>query len=109
MQEIARTILEQLGGNRFIAMTGSKDFISDGNTLRMTLRKNKSPANRLYITLTWDDLYEMRFFHYTPGGLNIKTLEWKEEKIVEVKTYTDVFFDMLQELFTEVTGMKIFL
>ena len=87
-------------------MTGSKDFLSDGNTLRMTLRKNKSAANRLYITLTADDLYEMRFFRYTPGGLNKKTLEWKDEKTVEVQTYTGVFWDMLQEIFTEVTGMN---
>ena len=34
---IANTILEQLGGNKFIAMTGAKNFVSDGNTLRMTL------------------------------------------------------------------------
>jgi len=34
--EIAKTILAQLGGNRFIAMTGSKDFVSDGNTLHIT-------------------------------------------------------------------------
>ena len=106
MKDIARTILEQLGGNRFIAMTGSKDFVSDGNTLHMTLRKNQSPANRLDITLTWDDLYNMRFFQYTPGRLNKKTLEWKSEKITEVKTFEGVTFDMLQDLFTEVTGMK---
>ena len=34
---IANTILEQLGGNKFIAMTGAKNFLSNGSTLRMTL------------------------------------------------------------------------
>jgi len=106
MQQIAKIILEQLGGNRFIAMTGSKDFVSDGNTLHLTLRKNQSGANRLDITLTWDDLYDMRFFQYVPGRLNQKTLEWKSEKITEVKKYDGVTFDMLQDLFTEVTGMN---
>ena len=28
---IAKTILEQIGGRRFAAMTGSKDFIDMGN------------------------------------------------------------------------------
>ena len=104
--EIATTILEQLGGNRFIAMTGSKNFVADGNTLHMTLSKNQSPANRLDITLTGDDLYDMRFFQYTPGRLNRKTLEWKSEKTVEVKEYSGVFDTMLRDIFTEVTGMK---
>ncbi|MCL2513606.1 MAG: hypothetical protein FWF08_06865 [Oscillospiraceae bacterium] len=104
--EIAKTILAQLGGNRFIAMTGSKDFMADGNTLHMTLMKNKSAANRLDITLTADDLYDMRFFQYVPGRLNQTTLEWKSEKITEVKKYSGVFDDMLRDIFTEVTGMK---
>lgn len=33
---IAKTILEQIGGRRFAAMTGSKDFIDMGNGLRMS-------------------------------------------------------------------------
>ena len=103
--EIARTIIEQLGGNRFIAMTGSKDFVSDGNTLHMTLSRNKSGANRLDITLTADDLYDMRFFKYSPGNYNAVTFVWKNEKTVEVKEYKGVFDTMLRELFTEVTGM----
>ena len=28
---VAKTILEQLGGGKFIAMTGSRDFIDLGN------------------------------------------------------------------------------
>ena len=51
----ANIILEQLGGNKFIAMTGAKNFVSDGNTLRMTLPKNRSKANRLYVTLDATD------------------------------------------------------
>ena len=33
---IATIILDQLGGPGFIMMTGAKNFVSDGNTLRMT-------------------------------------------------------------------------
>lgn len=48
---VAETILQQLGGQRFTAMTGSKNYLADGNSLRMTLAKNHSKANRLAITL----------------------------------------------------------
>lgn len=37
---VAETILQQLGGQRFTAMTGSKNYLADGNSLRMTLAKN---------------------------------------------------------------------
>ena len=37
---VAKTILEQLGGGKFIAMTGSRDFIDLGNGLRMNLARN---------------------------------------------------------------------
>ena len=60
---IAKTILEQIGGRRFAAMTGSKDFIDMGNGLRMSLARNKTSANRLDIIYdAGADLYNMRFY-----------------------------------------------
>lgn len=102
---IATTILDQLGGNRFLAMTGANHLVDDGNTLRMTLPKNASKANRLYITLDADDTYTMHFFRFTPGRLNRKTYEWTGDKTQEVKTVSGVYFDMLQDIFTDTTGM----
>lgn len=106
---IPETILSQLGGNKFIVMTGSKNFVADGNTLRMTLAKNGSKANRLHITLESDDTYTMHFFKYTAGGWRVNhktgTVTEKKEKIEEVKTFRGVYFDQLQELFTEVTKL----
>lgn len=102
---ISKTILSQLGGNKFVVMTGAKNFIGDENSLRMTLPKNMSKANRLTITLNWDDTYTMRFWKYTAGRLNSKTFEWIPEKITEIKEITGVYCDMLQEIFTETTGM----
>lgn len=106
---VADIILDQMGGNRFICMTGSKDFISDGNTLRMTLTRNQSKANRLYITLDADDTYTMRFFRYTSSRMRVdhKKGEIKiyDPKITEIKTIKGVYCDMLQEIFTDVTGL----
>lgn len=102
---VAQTILQQLGGSRFVAMTGAKNFVSDGNTLRMTLPKNGSRANRLWITLNGNDLYDMRFFRYVAPRLNSKTFEYSGEKITDEKVYNDIFFDQLQEIFTAHTKM----
>ena len=69
---IADIILQQLGGNKFLVMTGAKNLVADGNTLRMTLPKNCSRANRLYITLDADDTYTMRFFKYTASRISLQ-------------------------------------
>ncbi len=103
---VADIILQQLGGNRFAAMTGSKMFIADGNSLKMNLAKNASKANRLTVTLDEaTDTYKMRFYRYTAGRLNKKTFAWTPDKVTEVAEYSDVYCDQLQELFTEVTGL----
>lgn len=80
---VAETILQQLGGQRFTAMTGSKNYLADGNSLRMTLAKNHSKANRLTITLDEaTDTYRMRFYKYTAGRLNKKPLNGYQTKLL---------------------------
>ena len=102
---VADIILEQLGGYRFAVMTGAHGFVADGNTLRMMLTKNASKANRLWITLDWDDTYTMRFFKYTAPRFNTKTYTFTEEKVTEIKKISGVYCDQLQDIFTEVTGL----
>ena len=105
----AQIILEQLGGNKFIAMTGAKNFVSDGDTLRMTLPRNGSKANRLNITLAPDDTYTMHFFKFSAGGLRVNhkkgTADFVEPKIEEVAIYNGIYCNQLEELFTEVTKL----
>ena len=107
--KVAEIILQQMGGNKFLAMTGANHLVADGNTLRMSLPKNLSKANKLYITLEADDTYTMRFFKYTAGRLNKKTYEWTEDKVTEIKEVKGVYCDMLQSIFTETTGMYTYL
>jgi hypothetical protein len=95
--QIATTILEQLGGNRFIAMTGSKHFIALDDGLRMNLSRNKTTANRLEIILTPGDDYTMRFYQMVKKGFDYE--------VKEVKKIDMVYFDNLQTVFTNVTGM----
>lgn len=102
---VANTIFKQIGGNQFAVMTGAKNFVADNNSLRMTIGRNASKANRLMIRLNGDDTYTMIFTRYTAGRLNRKTAQWIPEKFAEIAKLEHVYCDQLQELFTRITGM----
>ena len=88
--DVAKTILAQLGGARFITMTGAKDLlaIDSGLQIRVTARK----VNRVTITLR-NDLYDMQFLGVR--GFNV----------TDVAQVKGVYADQLQALFTEHTGL----
>ena len=88
---IAQTIFEQLGGGRFVVMTGARAFVSTGKGLRFRLPCRK--ANVVEITLTPSDEYDMRFSLV------------RAETVKVVQEYNGVYFDQLQSLFTSVTGL----
>lgn len=84
---VANTILEQLGGNRFRAMTGAKHFLGAADYLAFAL----------------------------PGGRKVKvTLTQMDDYLVEVLTRTGkpvayregVYCDTLQKTFTALTGLE---
>ena len=90
---VAKTILEQLGGNKFCAMTGAKNLVGDENSLSMRIGRNSSNSNYLKITLNSMDTYDMKFYRL-----------WKfEEK--SVTEYNNIYNDMLTDTFTAHTGM----
>ena len=101
----ATTIINQLGGNKFLAMTGSKNILALENGVRIDLVKNMSGANKLEITLDGLDLYNIRFYKYTPGRLNKKTFSYTDDKLTEIQEYNGAYADQLQELFTVTTGL----
>lgn len=90
---ISETILEQLGGQKFVAMTGCKNLRTNGNDLIINLPKNKSKANLLKIKLV-NDLYNMEFLNFNKKTCNIKTIE----------NYNCVYAEQLKGLFESVTG-----
>lgn len=92
--QVAKTILEQLGGNKFVVMTGSKNFLAGENFIRMNLTRNKAKAKWLKITLNGKDLYDMDFF----------TADKNFNLTSKVK-FEDVYFDQLQSFFTKATGL----
>lgn len=60
--EPAQTTLEQLGGRRFILMTGATGFIAAGTTLRFRI-----PRRIIRITLDPSDTYTVQVIT-NPGG-----------------------------------------
>lgn len=90
---VAKTILQQLGGNRFIAMTGASNLLADNNYLQFKIGKNASKANFVRVTLEPSDTYKMEFIRVHGG------------KVTVLETYDDVYNNSLQEAFTSYTGM----
>ena len=90
--EIDTTILEQIGGRRFIAMTGARHLIAHPDGLSMRLPYPK--INHVRITLTASDLYDMIFSRI------------RARKITEVAHHEGLYFDQLAEVFESETGLR---
>jgi hypothetical protein len=95
--QIAKTILEQLGGNKFTRMTGAKHFIALSKGLQFSIPKAKDGINRVCVTLNGNDLYDVGYLRYR----NIRG-----EPILKCLTKTEgLYADMLKEDFTAKTGL----
>jgi len=97
MNKWAETILQQLGGNHFIAMTGAKNFAKkdtpEEKFITFKIGRNCHKINHVKVILDQGlDLYNMEFLRV---GKAVKV----------VSTHSGLFFDQLRSVFTENTGM----
>ena len=92
--QVAKTILQQLGGNRFIAMTGAKNFGSSKNSLQFKIGRNSKSISHVIITLKSSDLYDVEFIRI------------RGTKRTVVKKVKGIYADMLQKIFTKYTGLR---
>lgn len=88
----AQTILNQLGHNRFVAMTGAAHLCNLGNGLQFRFKGSKL-ANSCKIVLNGKDLYDVEF--YKVRGLNCEKVAFQ----------LDTYGDDLRALFTRITGL----
>lgn len=97
-REIARTILEQLGGKKFVVMTGASGFQPGNRSLTFRLPAQggwaKHGINIVSVQLNGFDLYDMQF----------KRFYRLEVKLVEAAT--NVYAEDLQAVFTNHTGLR---
>ena len=91
---VAKTILQQLGGNKFIAMTGAKNLGSTNKSLQFKIGRNSKSISHVIITLKSSDLYDVEF------------IRMRGVKRTVVKKVKGVYADQLQTMFTKYTGMN---
>jgi len=87
--------IQQLGGGRFVAMTGAKNFVHDSNNNSIGFRIGrgaKDSINYVQVTLDPSDTYTMTFMRI------------RGAKVTEVESVSDVYCDQLQTVFTDITG-----
>ena len=96
--EIAKTILEQLGGGKFVAMTGAKSFIGHADALSFRLPGGggfaKNGINYVKITRNGLDLYNVEFQRIRGG------------KATLVSWIVNVYSDDLHNVFEHHTGLR---
>jgi hypothetical protein len=92
---IAKTIIQQLGGNKFIVMTGARNIFADGQGVTMQIMKNKSKAKYVSIILNSLDLYDMQF----------KSLDKDLNLIIRAEA-NNIYFEDLETIFTNITGLN---
>jgi len=102
-KEVAETILQQLGGRRFIMMTGAHHFSyyvnENGNTvLKFKIEESKSLINTVLIEYNPLDLYNMHF-------LQVSVKQDFTFFSKTVLSHSNVYCDQLEELFTDATGL----
>jgi hypothetical protein len=90
----ANEILSQLGGNKFIVMTGATCYSDNNGQTLVAKFKGSKTANIMYITLNSMDLYDVKICKYR--GMDIKT----------VKELNGAYADMLKPLFEKTTGLR---
>lgn len=64
---VAKTILAQLGGERFVMMTGATNFVGGADSLTFKVGSNPKRVTHVRVTLTPDDLYDVTFFKAGKG------------------------------------------
>ncbi len=92
-REVAATILSQLGGNRFVAMTGSSSFVYGDNMLNFRVGSNPKRVKAVRITLEPSDTYKVEF------------LVMRNLKMITLSEASGVYCDNLREVFENHTGL----
>ena len=96
---MTKTYMDQVDGRSVAAMAGSRGLIGWRNGLQMGLERKKPPANRWKWRVAENtNTYTMYFYRQS-------MTKHFDIKVKEIAKYEGVYFDMLQDIFTQVTGL----
>ena len=100
--QVAQEIFRQLGGGRFVAMTGASQIVGDDKALQFRIPlSRKGRINKFRIVLEPTDTYTVKAYRVEqPGKRNAWQFTCHEGAV-----RSDVYCDALQEVFTELTGL----
>lgn len=90
----ATQILNQLGGSKFIAMTGATCYSDNNEQTLITKFKGSRIANIMYITLNSMDTYDVKICKFK--GMEVKT----------IKEVSGAYADMLRNIFESNTNLR---
>jgi hypothetical protein len=91
-KKVAMEILNQLGGKRFIMMTGANQFLSGKNWAAFKLPRAKDGNRRIKITLNSMDTYDIKFMSLG-GKIN--------------KSIKGIYNDQLKDIISRYTGLTL--
>ena len=91
----ANTLLQQLGGRKFMAMTGAKDLVvsREEKWVGFKIGRNSKGINYVKIYYKPDDTYTMEFGRFRKFNYKV------------INSISGVYAEALQDVFTEYTGM----
>lgn len=95
MSQIAQTILQQLGGNKFVAMTGASNLLGSDNGLSFKIGRNQKGVTHVRVTLTAMDDYIVEF------------LRIRGAKVDPVAFCQDIYGDTLARTVADKTGLAL--
>ena len=95
MKTVAIEIFKQLGGNRFKAMTGAKNFSCTDNSFVYQIPMKKDRISHIKITLNCMDTYDIEFISIWGSKLKV------------ISKVEGVYNDMLQEIVSKKTGLAL--
>ena len=99
MNDVIKTIIDQIGGNQTFAMVGAKNISYSNKDNRLTFkfgRAPRCPANTVVITYNQGtDLYDVAFWVITPK----KNYQYQE-------LFHGIYADRLRGHFEDVTGLR---
>ncbi len=91
-KEIAKTIIEQLGGAQFVMLTGAKRFVAAERAVLFSIGSNPKHVSRVRVVLEANDTYTLYFYN---SKLDVVALE------------RDVYCDKLQDIFEQETELYV--
>ena len=110
-ENVALTILEQLGGKQFLIVTGIKKLVygtdsKERDYALFLLPRNPSKANRFTVRLEWDDTYTVEFERVVGPRISYTKGTYTPGHVDTIYKADGIYCDGLEELFRRVTKLE---